>query len=140
MLKRTLLLLALVSVLGIALPTTSPALAAPQSGASAPAKAKSSDLLTPKQVEGLIAAAKTPADHGRLQKHFLALAAKYDADAKEHAAEAEAYRKNPSFRDTKSPVGPGTAAHCDRFAELDREAAKEARDLAAAHEHMALAK
>jgi hypothetical protein len=75
-----------------------------------------------------------------LQKHFLALAAKYDADAKEHAAEAVAYRKNPSFADTKSPVGPGTAAHCDRFAELDREAAKEARELASAHEHMAASK
>ena len=37
-------------------------------------------------------------------------------------------------------VGPGTATHCDRFAALDREAAKEARDLASAHEHMAAAK
>jgi hypothetical protein len=34
-------------------------------------------------------------------------------------------------------VNPGTAAHCDRFVELDREAAKEARLLASEHEHMA---
>ena len=101
---------------------------------------KSSDPLTSAQVTELIAHAKIPADHVKLQKHFLALAAKYDADAKEHAAEAVAYRKNPSFADTKSPVGPGTAAHCDRFAELDREAAKEARELASAHEHMAASK
>ena len=40
----------------------------------------------------------------------------------------------------KTPGGPGTAAHCERFAELDRQAAKEARDLASAHEHMAAAK
>ena len=75
-----------------------------------------------------------------LQKHFLALAAKYEADANDHAAEAQAYRKNPSFMESKNPVGPGTATHCDRFAALDREAAKEARDLASAHDHMAAAK
>ena len=100
---------------------------------------KSSDRLTDKQVKALITNAKAPADHVKLQKHFLAVAAEYDAKAIEHAADAEAYRKNPSFRDTKSPGGPGTAAHCDRFAELDREAAKEARELASAHEHMATA-
>jgi len=116
---------------------------AAQQSAPAPSstsKARSSDLLTSSQVKALIASAKTPADHVKLQKHFLALAAKHEADAVEHAAEAQAYRKNPSFLDSKNPVGPGTAAHCDRFAELDREAAKEARDLASAHEHMAAAK
>ena len=114
----------------------------PQSGGSGSTspKPKSSDLLTSKQVRGLIATATTSADHVKLQKHFLALAAKYEADAKEHAADAEAYRKNPSFRDSKNPAGPGTAAHCDRFAELDLQAAKKARDLASAHEHMAGAK
>jgi hypothetical protein len=100
---------------------------------------KSSDRLIDKQVKELITNAKTPADHVKLQKHFLAVAAEYDVKATEHAADAEAYRKHPSFRDTKSPSGPGTAAHCDRFAELDREAAKEARELASAHEHMAAA-
>jgi hypothetical protein len=112
----------------------SPAFFAPQTGASAAAKAKSSDLLTSNQVKALIAKANTAADHVKLQKHFPALAAKYDADATEHAADAAAYRKNPTFADSKNPAGPGTAAHCDRFAELDRQAA---RDLASAHEHMA---
>src|SRR5262245_1012410 len=70
------------------------AFAAPQAATSAPAttKSKSSALLTSSQVKALIATAKTPADHAKLQKHFLALAAKYDADAAEHAAEASAYR------------------------------------------------
>jgi len=115
---------------------------APQAAAPAPVmpKAKASDLLTSKQAKALIATAKTPADHLKLQKHFLALAAKYEADATEHGAEAAAYRRNPSFMDSKHPVNPGTAAHCDRFTELDREAAREARDLAAAHEHMAATK
>jgi hypothetical protein len=104
---------------------------------SAAAKSKSGDLLTSTQVKALIATANTPAQHVKLQNHFLALAAKYDGDATEHAAEAQAYRKNPSFMDSKHPVNPGTAAHCDRFAELDRESAKAARELASAHEHMA---
>lgn len=103
-------------------------------------KVKSPDLLTSKQVKALIATASTPADHVKLEKHFLALAAKYEAEATEHAAEAQAYRRNPGFMASKSPLGPGTAAHCDRFVELDREAAKEARDLASAHEQMASAK
>ena len=107
---------------------------------SAAPTSKSSDMLTSKQVKALIATAKTPAEHVKLQNHFLALAAKYDVDATEHTAEAVAYRKNPTFRESKNPVGPGTAAHCDRFAELDRESAKEARELASAHEHMAAAK
>lgn len=111
----------------------------PVAPASRPSKAQSSDLLTSKQVRALIAKANTPADHVKLQKHFLALAANYEADANEHAAEAQAYRKNPSFMESKNPVGPGTATHCDRFVELDREAAKEARDLALTHEHMAAA-
>ena len=120
----------------------SPALPTPQAGAPAPtaSTAKSSDLLTSKQVKALIATANTPADHMKLQKHFLAVAAKYEADAIAHAAEGQAYRKNPSFMESKNPAGPGTAAHCDRFAQLDREAAKEARQLASAHEHMAAAK
>ena len=62
------------------------------------------------------------------------------AQANEHAAEAQAYHKNPTFMESKNPSGPGTAAHCDRFAELTLQAAKEARELASAHEHMAAAK
>ena len=103
---------------------------------TAPATA-SSDLLTPAELKALIASAKTSADHLKLQKHYLALAAKYDAEASDHAAEAAAYRKNPTFMESKNPVAPGTAAHCDRLADRAREAAKEARDLASAHEHMA---
>lgn len=106
--------------------------------ASLPALAqKSSDKLTNSQVRELIANAKTPADHTKLQKHFLAVAAEYDAQAVEHAADAEAYRKSPSFRESKGPGGPGTAVHCDRWAQNDRESAKEARELATAHQHMA---
>lgn len=123
-------------------PTASSELSAPLTAPStAPeTKAKSSDLLTSKQVKELIATAKTPADHVKLQRHLLALAAQYEVDAADHAAEAQAYRQNPSVMDSKHPGNPGTAVHCDRFAELDRQAAKEARDLASTHGQMAAAK
>jgi len=145
---KKILLLAFVSIVGIALAAIETPLVAaavtPSSASSAQAPAvppaSKSDLLTAKQVRTLIATATTPADHLKLQKHFLALAARYEADANEHAADAAAYRKNPNFAESKNPAGPGTAAHCDRFAELDRQSAKESRDLAAAHEHMAMAK
>ena len=101
---------------------------------------RSGDLLTAKQVKELVASAKTPADHTKLSKHFSALAAKYESDAAEHVDLSAVYRKNPSPSETKRPLAPDTAAHCDRFAQLAREAAKEARELASAHEHMAAAK
>ena len=108
---------------------------------SAGQTAKSSDLLTSKQVKELIATGTTEADHMKLQKHFSAVAAEYDAKATEHAAEAAEYRKRPSnYWAAKGSAGPGTAVHCERFAQLERDAAKEARDLAKAHEHMAAAK
>ncbi|MEP7304021.1 MAG: hypothetical protein ABJA98_00755 [Acidobacteriota bacterium] len=113
---------------------TSVAVSAGQTG-------KSGDLLTNKQVKELIASSTAAADHVKLQKHFLAVAAEYEAKAVEHTAEAEAYKKRgASYWDSKAPTGPGTATHCERFAQLEREAAKEARDLASAHGHMAAAK
>ena len=60
--------------------------------ASAGQAKKSTDLQTSKQVKALIASAKTPADHVKLQKHFLALAAKEARDlasAHEHMAAAK---------------------------------------------------
>lgn len=120
-------------VLGVFALATSVALSAGQTG-------KSTDLLTAKQVKELVANAKTPADHTKLGKHFSALAAKYEADAAEHVELGAVYRKTPGAAETKRPGAPDTAIHCDRFAQLARDAAKEARDLATAHEHMAAAK
>ena len=68
--------------------------------ASAPLLAqqsKSSDLLTNKQAQELAMTAKTPAEHATLQKHFLALAAKYDAEAADHSALSRAEGNNPDL-------------------------------------------
>jgi len=98
---------------------------------------KSSDQLTAKQVRELVATATAPADHLRLSRHFAALAAKYESDAADHRALAALYRKAPTPSETKRPMAPDTAAHCDRFATLAANAATEARSMARAHEEMA---
>jgi hypothetical protein len=100
---------------------------------------KSPDLLTSKQLRELVATATAPADHLRLSRHFTALAAKYEADATEHRALAAVYHKAPTASETKRPMAPDTAAHCDRFATLAAQAATEARSLATVHERMAKA-
>ncbi len=100
----------------------------------------SSDLLTAKQVADLIANAKTPAEHMKLSRHFVALSKKYDAEAADHEIVAKAYRAGPNPSESKRPGAPDTALHCDRLAADARAAAKEARELAAAHEQMATEK
>jgi hypothetical protein len=100
---------------------------------------KSADLLPLTQVQELVTNAKTPADHTKLQKHFLALAAKYEAEAAEHAELARTYLKPQVGR-----LAPGSpkkrAEHCDQLTMSLRHAAKEARDLAGDHAQMATAK
>jgi len=109
-------------------------------GYAAVGGAAQGDILTAAEVRDLIANAKTAADHRKLSKHFAALAAKYEAEATEHTAEAEAYRKAPNAAESKRPGHPDTAAHCDRLAKAAREAATAAKSLAGAHEHMAASK
>ena len=102
-------------------------------------QSKSSDLLTSKQAQELAMTAKTPADHATLQKHFLALAAKYDAEAADHAGLAEAYRKGVNV----GRLAPGTdssrAKHCDHLSGSLKDAATDAREIAGEHGTMAAA-
>ena len=96
-------------------------------------QSQSPDLLSNKQARELAMTAKTPAEHATLQKHFLALAAKYDAEAADHTGLAEAYRKGIQV----GRLLPGTveyrAKHCDRLATSLKDAAKDAREIAAEH-------
>ena len=100
-------------------------------------QSQSSDLLANKRAQELAMTAKTPADHAMLQKHFLALAAKYDAEAADHAGLAEAYRKGINV----GRLAPGTdssrAKHCDRLSGSLKAAATDAREIAAEHGTMA---
>lgn len=108
--------------------------------ASVPLQAQqASDLLPKKEVHELAMTAKTPAEHAKLQKHFLALAAKYDAEAADHTELAQDYLKPQAGR-----LMPGSpklrAQHCDRLSASLKAAAKDARELAAEHGKVATAK
>ncbi len=94
-------------------------------------------LLPKKVVKALLANAKTPQDHLKLARHFAAKAAQHEAEAKEHEVLAAEYRRRPTIHETKHPMSPQTAAHCDYYAEHCRKAAAELRSLAAAHDEMA---
>ena len=95
------------------------------------------DELKPNEVKALVANAKTPADHMKLAHHYTAMAAKHEAEAQEHDALAVEYTRYPELGAAKHPMGPNTAEHCKVFAEHCREAAKEMKAMAAAHEEMA---
>ena len=97
---------------------------------------QSSDLLTKKEVHELAMTAKTPAEHAKLQKHFLALAAKYDAEAVDHAELAQAERKNPNPGSHFPGSAKLRAEHCDRLSASLKEAAKDAREVASEHGKM----
>jgi hypothetical protein len=93
--------------------------------------------LKPVELKGLVNNAKTPADHLKLARHFTMMAEKHESEAKEHQALAAEYRLHPQASETKRPMSPDTAAHCEYYAEHCRKAAKEMRALAAAHEQLA---
>ncbi len=91
-------------------------------------------------MKDLIANANTPADHERIAQYYDAEAARYEADAKEHKDEASYYAGH------QHPIATGHSpnnydhymvSHCPQIAAKLKEAAQEARDLAAGHREMA---
>ena len=102
---------------------------------SVPAAAKDK-ALSKTQLNHLIATAETKADHERIAQYFDAEATKYEAQAREHAELAQAYRKN----DPASPKYPGSMQsfnHCDSLSKSLQQAAENARQLASDHRDMA---
>ena len=81
----------------------------------------------------LVAAPERPGAHALLAEHFLAVAADYDALAREHRAMAKRYRSTPTGSETKRPGAPDTAVHCERLADRAAAAATDARTLAATY-------
>ena len=102
---------------------------------SVPAAAKDK-ALSKTQLNHLIATAETKADHERIAQYFDAEATKYEAQAREHAELAQAYRKN----DPASQKYPGSMQsfnHCDSLSKSLQQAAENARQLASDHRDMA---
>ena len=104
--------------------------------------AEAEKISSKKELKALIATAKTPADHLRIANYYREQAAKSTASSNEHVAMAKEYAKNPVFAAVEakqqSSFGQG-ASHCRRWAELDKQQAKEAEALVALHEGMATA-
>jgi hypothetical protein len=104
--------------------------------AGTPARAQDG-LLNKQELKTLISNAKTPEDHQRLAKHFIAKAAQLEDDAKDHEALAAQYKANPNLHEMKHPGSQQTASHCLTMARSLRKAAEDARKVASDHELMA---
>lgn len=101
-----------------------------------PAGAKDASL-TKAELKSLISNAETKADHERIAKYFDAEAARYEAEAKDHAELAPFYKKNPDPALAKHVGSPRAFEHCDALSKNLQKSAEEARNLAAEHRGMA---
>ena len=72
----------------------------------------------------------------RIAQHFDAEAAKYEAESKEHGELAPFYGKNPDPALSKHPASPRPEQHCDSLSKALKQAAEDARGLAAEHRGM----
>lgn len=91
--------------------------------------------LSHQRLNDLIKSAKEPADHMKLAAYYRQEAARLREEAKDHQEAAQVY--GVSGR-TKPTIANG-APHCETWAKLDLDAAKEADGLATMHENMAKA-
>jgi hypothetical protein len=94
--------------------------------------------LTSKQLQSLIAKAKTPEDHQKLAAYYRDMAAEAKAEAAEHGKMLAAYGANPSSHPVAKAVG-GPAQHCRALIRLYNQEEKEDLALADQHEQMAKA-
>jgi hypothetical protein len=95
--------------------------------------------LNKKEINTLIATAKTPAQHRRIASYYLQEAQRLSTASKFHEAMAKSYEAQPLPFEAKHPYGTLGVSHCRYWAELDLKQAKEAEALAALHEDMAKA-
>jgi hypothetical protein len=89
--------------------------------AQTPVSQLASEQLTNKQVDTLVATAKTPADHDRLANFYELKAQEYRAQAQVHAQMLVAFMANSATNNDKSHFG--TVDHCDfMFKSLNQRA------------------
>jgi hypothetical protein len=90
--------------------------------------------LSKHQLNTLIAAAKTPAEHQRIAQFYQSQAQDYLAQSKEHAREAEQSRNNPMRNNNKAVFS--TVNHCEHYAQKFSDLAAKSQELAKQHEQM----
>jgi len=93
------------------------------------------DHLSKHQLNTLIVAAKTPAEHQRIAQFYQFQSQDYLAQSKDHAREAEQFRNNPMRVNNKTVFS--TVNHCEHFAQKFSDLAFESQELAKQHEQMA---
>jgi Tfp pilus assembly protein FimT len=98
-------------------------------------EAQQNENLSKKQLNSLIATAKTPAQHQRIAHYYSAQSDSYLAQSKEHAQMAEGYKANPAINNGK--FSRGTVGHCEYLAQSFKEMSTKAGELAQMHEQMA---
>ena len=86
-----------------------------------------------RQLNSLIATAKTPAEHQRIAQYYQAKAQDYLAQAEEHEQMVAAYKANPSLT-AKSQAS--TINHCEYFVQTFKDLAAKSQELAQLHEQM----
>ena len=99
-------------------------------------------VISKKELKTLLKTAKEPVEHRKIAEYYRQEAQRLTASSKEHAELAAIYTKNPPFPAMEAKHGTAFgqgAPHCNRWAQLDAEQAKEAEALAAIHEDMAKA-
>jgi len=104
------------------------------------AQDKKSFVPTRKELVTLLKTAKEPPEHRRIAAYYRHEAASLVQSAKEHSELAAIYQEHHPFAAMESKHGDAFgqgASHCQKFADLAKEQAKEAEALAAIHEDMA---
>jgi hypothetical protein len=105
------------------------------------AAAQNKTTISNTELKVLLKTAKTPAEHQKIATYYRQEAARLKQSAKEHGELAVIYKQNPPNPAMEAKHGTSVegASHCNRWAELDAEQAKEAEALAVLHEGMAKA-
>lgn len=102
---------------------------------SAFAKTPTIDHLSKRQLNSLIATAKTPAEHQRIAEFYRSQAQDYLAQSKEHAQMAERFKNDPIRNNSKAVFS--TVNHCEYWAQKFSDMAAKSQELAKQHEQMA---
>ena len=103
-------------------------------GQTASAQQTKPEHFSKRQLNTLIASAKTPAEHQRIAQYYQAKAQDYLAQAKEHEQMLTAYNANPSIGGKARPF---LVDHCKYFSKELKDMAIKSQELAQLHEQMA---
>lgn len=96
---------------------------------------QSTEQLSKKQLNALIAGAKTPAQHERIAAYYRAQAESLLAESNEHAKMAIELAANPATNNSKN--AHGTVHHCEYIAQTLKAKSVKSAQLAEQHEQMA---